>query len=150
MRRLGDRRFLILILEAIVVTVGLTFYFTRPDHNGSVILVGGGSSSLSGLEQSAPSGDTGVLSFAQEEDADSAATEGGGLGREAVALRKQGLIHRAVSTLRDGLAVAPENPDIHISLVRRDRFSVRLETADQLGVARPANSLGDVGAVEIP
>jgi hypothetical protein len=44
----------------------------------------------------------------------------------------------------------PENPNIYVTLVRRARFSVLLETADQLGMARPANLLGDVGAVEMP
>jgi hypothetical protein len=42
-----------------------------------------------------------------------------------------------------------ENPDINMSMERRSRFQVLLETADQFGVPRPANSLGDVGAVEI-
>jgi hypothetical protein len=43
-----------------------------------------------------------------------------------------------------------ENPDITMSIDRRPRFQVSLEAADQLGAPRPANSLGDVGALEIP
>lgn len=43
-----------------------------------------------------------------------------------------------------------ENPSITLSLWQRHALDVQLEAADQLGRARPANSLGDVGAIEIP
>jgi hypothetical protein len=43
-----------------------------------------------------------------------------------------------------------ENPAIQFRLARQNRFSVLLELADQLGATRPANGLGDVGAIEIP
>ena len=43
-----------------------------------------------------------------------------------------------------------ENPDIRLSIARQQRFKVLLEEADQLGTTRPANVLGDVGALEIP
>ena len=41
-----------------------------------------------------------------------------------------------------------ENPDIRMSISRRQPYQVRLEAEDQSGAARPANDLGDVGAVE--
>lgn len=43
-----------------------------------------------------------------------------------------------------------ENPDITMSIDRQSRFEVSLESADQNGVARPANTRGDVGALETP
>jgi hypothetical protein len=43
-----------------------------------------------------------------------------------------------------------ENPDISMLVSRRLRFDARLEENDQLGTARPANALGDVGALEVP
>jgi hypothetical protein len=43
-----------------------------------------------------------------------------------------------------------ENPDLVMTISRRDRFDVQLQPADQRGVARPANALGDVGAIEVP
>ncbi|MEZ4352508.1 MAG: hypothetical protein R3F16_02430 [Myxococcota bacterium] len=43
-----------------------------------------------------------------------------------------------------------ENPDITLSLARIPAFRVRLELQDQQGVARPAGTLGDVGAIERP
>jgi hypothetical protein len=44
----------------------------------------------------------------------------------------------------------PENPSITMSLWQQHAFDVQLEPSDQLGRARPASSLGDVGAIEIP
>ena len=44
----------------------------------------------------------------------------------------------------------PENPDLTVFMFRRAAFQVQLEAADQLGASRPANALGDVGALEIP
>lgn len=43
-----------------------------------------------------------------------------------------------------------ENPGITMSISRIPRLNVRLEATDQLGAARPAGTLGDVGAIEIP
>jgi hypothetical protein len=43
-----------------------------------------------------------------------------------------------------------ENPDIRMSIVRLWTFNVLLQPADQLGTMRPANLLGDVGAIEVP
>jgi len=43
-----------------------------------------------------------------------------------------------------------ENPDIRMSIVRRWTLNVRLQSEDQLGMMRPANLLGDVGAIELP
>jgi hypothetical protein len=43
-----------------------------------------------------------------------------------------------------------ENPDITIDIVRPRSFNVQLEEVDQLGTPRPAGTLGDVGAIEIP
>ena len=42
-----------------------------------------------------------------------------------------------------------ENPDIVMS-VFGNGLTVRIEKVDQLGAARPANALGDIGALEIP
>ena len=42
-----------------------------------------------------------------------------------------------------------ENPGIIMFIERRLGFYVQLEAADQLGNLRPANTLGDVGALEI-
>jgi hypothetical protein len=44
----------------------------------------------------------------------------------------------------------PENPDIRMSIVRRWTFNVLLQSEDQLRTMRPANLLGDVGAIEVP
>ncbi|MBW2497544.1 MAG: right-handed parallel beta-helix repeat-containing protein [Deltaproteobacteria bacterium] len=43
-----------------------------------------------------------------------------------------------------------ENPSITMSLWQQHALDVQLEAADQLGRSRPATSLGDVGAIEIP
>ena len=43
-----------------------------------------------------------------------------------------------------------ENPDIVVTMTRRQPYQVRLETADQSGRARPVNGLGDAGAIERP
>jgi hypothetical protein len=43
-----------------------------------------------------------------------------------------------------------ENPDLRMTITRRDPFDVQLQPADQRGVPRPANALGDVGAIEVP
>jgi hypothetical protein len=43
-----------------------------------------------------------------------------------------------------------ENPGIYVRMERRTQFNALLEEEDQLGAARPANSLGDVGAIEVP
>jgi hypothetical protein len=43
-----------------------------------------------------------------------------------------------------------ENPDISMFVERRVGFNVLLEAAGQIRTARPANALGDVGALEIP
>ncbi len=43
-----------------------------------------------------------------------------------------------------------ENPDIVMSMERRQPYQVRMETADQTGRPRPAGTLGDIGALEVP
>jgi hypothetical protein len=43
-----------------------------------------------------------------------------------------------------------ENPDIWIAIARLWLFNVTLQTSDQLEAPRPANLLGDVGAIEVP
>ena len=43
-----------------------------------------------------------------------------------------------------------ENPGITLKLARLAQFSVQLEATDQLGMPRPANALGDIGAIEAP
>jgi hypothetical protein len=43
-----------------------------------------------------------------------------------------------------------ENPGIVMTLVRQQRLSTQLAPVDQLGAARPAAILGDVGAIEVP
>jgi hypothetical protein len=42
-----------------------------------------------------------------------------------------------------------ENPDISMRIGQQIPFTVRLEATDQLGLTRPANALGDVGALEV-
>jgi hypothetical protein len=42
-----------------------------------------------------------------------------------------------------------ENPDIFMWVSGDTGLTVRVERVDQLGVARPANALGDIGALEI-
>lgn len=43
-----------------------------------------------------------------------------------------------------------ENRGITMTVVRLARISAELEATDQLGMPRPANALGDVGAIEVP
>ena len=43
-----------------------------------------------------------------------------------------------------------ENPDIQMSIARLWKFNVRLQAEDQIRASRPANLLGDVGAIEVP
>jgi hypothetical protein len=43
-----------------------------------------------------------------------------------------------------------ENPDIRMAIARLWLFNVTLQTSDQLEAPRPANLLGDVGAIEVP
>ena len=43
-----------------------------------------------------------------------------------------------------------ENSAITITLRRVVGITAQLEATDQLGTHRPANALGDVGAVEVP
>ena len=43
-----------------------------------------------------------------------------------------------------------ENQDILMSVFGSSGLAVRIEAVDQLGAARPANALGDIGALEIP
>ncbi len=43
-----------------------------------------------------------------------------------------------------------ENRGITMSVARLARISAQLEATDQLGMPRPANALGDVGAIEVP
>lgn len=63
-----------------------------------------------------------------------------GMGPEALA-------DQAWDLLFDSGSLA-ENPDITISISRRQPYQVRLETQDQTGAARPANAMGDIGAIE--
>ncbi len=42
-----------------------------------------------------------------------------------------------------------ENPDIVMSMDRNQPYQVRLEQVDQSGLPRPANGMGDVGAIEV-
>jgi len=42
-----------------------------------------------------------------------------------------------------------ENPDIIMSVTTEQEF-ITPQVADQIGTVRPANALGDVGAIEIP
>ena len=73
------------------------------------------------------------------------------------ALLAESLAHVGPETIGDALwetlySPGPlvENPDIDFRLARWDRFTVLLETADQLDTTRPASGLGDVGAIEVP
>ena len=43
-----------------------------------------------------------------------------------------------------------ENPGITIGIVRQSTLAAQLAALDQIGTARPANALGDVGAIEAP
>jgi len=43
-----------------------------------------------------------------------------------------------------------ENRGITMTVARLARISAELEASDQLGMPRPANALGDVGAIEVP
>lgn len=43
-----------------------------------------------------------------------------------------------------------ENPGITIALARVSSLAAQLAAVDQQGIARPANALGDVGAIEVP
>ena len=43
-----------------------------------------------------------------------------------------------------------ENPGITMRMTRQQRLSAQLAPVDQLGTPRPANALGDVGAIEVP
>lgn len=43
-----------------------------------------------------------------------------------------------------------ENPGIYVRISRSPQFSALLEMEDQLGTTRPASTLGDVGAIEVP
>jgi hypothetical protein len=43
-----------------------------------------------------------------------------------------------------------ENDDITMTITTSPRINVLLQALDQLGVDRPAGTLGDIGAIEIP
>lgn len=43
-----------------------------------------------------------------------------------------------------------ENPGIIVGIVRQNTLAMQLGALDQLGTARPANGLGDIGAIEVP
>jgi hypothetical protein len=43
-----------------------------------------------------------------------------------------------------------ENPGIIVGIVRQNTLAMQLGALDQLGMARPANVLGDIGAIEVP
>ncbi len=42
-----------------------------------------------------------------------------------------------------------ENPDIDVSMNERQAYQVRVESMDQMGRSRPANSAADIGAMEV-
>ena len=43
-----------------------------------------------------------------------------------------------------------ENPGIRMTVSTGPRLTVQRLSVDQLGTARPANGLGDIGAIEAP